>query len=248
MSEIIGKNIINLEIIDSTNNYAIKKLRENLTIDGTIIVAKEQHSGRGQVKNIWESAPNQNLTLSLILFPEFLPVKYQFLLSKIITLSICEMLDEFVESVSIKWPNDIYVKDKKIAGILIENAIMGSKIKHSIIGIGLNINQKKFKSDAPNPVSLYQITNMKFRVEEILEKLISHLNNWYNQLLNLKLKEIDIAFYNRMYRLNKWHFYKEENKKFKGKIIGVNPIGQLIIEKENGEKKTYHFKEVEFIL
>ncbi len=248
MSEIIGNNIINLELIDSTNNYAIKKLRENLTSDGTIIVAKEQQTGRGQAQNTWESTPNKNLTLSLILYPEFLPVKYQFLISKIITLSICEMLDDFVDSVSIKWPNDIYVKDRKIAGILIENAIMGSKLKHSIIGIGLNINQKEFKSNAPNPISLYQLTKKEFNLKQMLNLLIQYLNHWYNRLLNGELKEIDMAFFERLYRLNQLHSFRDNEGDFIGKILGVNQIGQLVIVKENGIKKTYHFKEVEFLL
>ena len=248
MSEIIGNNIINLEVIDSTNNYAIKKLRENLTIDGTIVRAKAQELGRGQVNNSWESAPAKNLTLSLILFPEFLPVKYQFLLSKVVTLAICELLDQYVEEVAIKWPNDIYVGNKKIAGILIENSIMGSKLSNSVVGMGLNINQEEFLSNAPNPISLFQLTNREFEVEEVFQQLIDRLNIWYNRLLNGELKEIDMCFLERMYRLNQWCKYRDDEGDFIGQILGVNQIGQLIILKENGTKKAYQFKEVEFIL
>ena len=154
MAEIIGIKIIKLDEIDSTNNYTSKLLANSNVIEGTVVVAKAQSSGRGQLSNQWESEYGKNILASFVFYPKFLPVQQQFLLSKVIALGVRDLLTLFVDKVKVKWPNDIYIDNKKVAGILIENSIMGHTLESSIAGVGININQTVFLSDAPNPVSL----------------------------------------------------------------------------------------------
>jgi BirA family transcriptional regulator, biotin operon repressor / biotin---[acetyl-CoA-carboxylase] ligase len=247
MSDKIGHNIIRLTEVDSTNNYAIKNMSVQNLDEGTIILAEKQLSGRGQINNFWESEKGKNLLLSILLKPSFLPVGHQFLISKIISLSVFETASLYCDNVTIKWPNDIYIGDNKAAGILIENGIMGYTISYSIAGIGLNINQDRFTSNVPNPVSLKMITGIDFNKEEILFLLLNNMNKWYDMLLNGEIKQIDSCYLKRLYRLNKVANFKDESGTFYGTIKGVNNIGQLVIEKENGVSKEYHFKEVSFL-
>jgi BirA family biotin operon repressor/biotin-[acetyl-CoA-carboxylase] ligase len=247
MSEKIDNPIIKLECIDSTNNYATKHLVKEGWAEETVVVADVQLKGKGQLQNTWESEKDKNLLLSIVLYPSFLPVQYQFFISKVVSLGVCEVISLFVENVSVKWPNDIYVGNKKIAGILIENAIMGSEFNHSIAGVGLNVNQQKFLSDAPNPVSLYQLKGIEFDRDEILTLFIHSFHKWYEMLKMKKFSEIDTAYLNVLYRLGVDAKYKDDNGIFTGKIIGVDPIGQLMIEKGSGEVRKYQFKEVIFL-
>jgi BirA family transcriptional regulator, biotin operon repressor / biotin---[acetyl-CoA-carboxylase] ligase len=247
MAEIIGKTIIKFESLDSTNNYATSQLSKSNLTEGTVILAEEQLSGRGQRDNSWESAKSENLLFSIVLYPSVLPVKYQFLISKVIALGVCDILSLYVENVSIKWPNDIYVGDKKIAGILIENFLSGYNIDSSIAGIGININQQKFYSNAPNPVSLSQLTAIYFDKEELLDLFLNSIDRWYLLLKNKEVTTIDTEYLSRMYRIDIESLYKDNGGEFVGRIAGVNPIGQLVVEKEKGELKEYHFKEIEFL-
>ena len=150
--------LIHINETNSTNNYLQSLCSEQKVEELTVVVADFQTSGRGQRGNSWESDPGKNLLFSTVIFPEFLEARRQFLISQIISLAIKEELDTYTTDISIKWPNDIYWKEKKICGMLIENDLMGRNISQSIIGIGININQEIFHSSAPNPVSLLQIT------------------------------------------------------------------------------------------
>ena len=163
----IGQNSINLKSIDSTNSYASELLRQNAPLEGTMIYTFDQHNGRGQRGNTWYSQPNKNATLSYILYPTFLQIEKQFLLNKITCLAVADLMAEIIghskgltqkdKAVQIKWPNDIYVGNKKISGILIENTLRETSIRSSIVGIGININQTDF-TDAINATSLALLT------------------------------------------------------------------------------------------
>jgi len=145
-------NIITVESVASTNSY-LKELAHSRTLDeGTVIVTRNQTAGKGQQGNAWESEAGKNITCSILLYPSFLPVQHFFLLSEVISLGVKETLDAYTDGITIKWPNDIYYCERKIAGILIENEITGSNISMSVAGIGVNVNQEQFLSDAPNPV------------------------------------------------------------------------------------------------
>jgi BirA family biotin operon repressor/biotin-[acetyl-CoA-carboxylase] ligase len=247
MDQIIGNLIVRLDVTDSTNNYANRQIREIGLSEGTVFLAYEQTSGRGQQKNVWESEPGQNLLFSIVLHPDFLEIRRQFMLSKVVTLGIYKALNKYVDSLKIKWPNDIYAGNQKLGGILIENSIMSGLLKSSVVGIGLNINQTVFYSDAPNPVSLQLLTNQHYECEIILSEILSGINWYYALLRNGQEDVIDQEFISVLYRLNERYFYKAEDEIFEGEIIGVNEIGQLLIRNNDGEVLEFHFKEVEFL-
>lgn len=247
MAEIIGNTLIKLEKVDSTNNYATVHMSINNWKEGTVVLTDEQIRGRGQMNNSWESEPGANLLMSIVLYPEFLPVHYQFLLSKVVTVGLCEMLARFVDEAKIKWPNDLYIGRKKVAGILIENAVLGSTLSSSVIGIGLNINQLEFNGGAPNPVSLRMLLNRKLDLEKIQSEVFEAIDKWYLKLRSGDLREIDTRFEELLYRKDELASYKDKAGVYRGVIKGVNEIGQLLIQPETGNLRCYHFKEVEFI-
>lgn len=243
----IGIQIIRLATVNSTNNYANGQLVENELPDGTVFLAYEQSAGRGQMNNFWESEPGKNLTFSIVVYPDFLDIRCQFMLSKVVTLGIYHALDKYVDNLRIKWPNDIYASDKKLGGILIENSIMYSSIKSSVIGIGINVNQTIFRSSAPNPVSLKILTNQQFDCDQILTEILSGIDLYYSLLRDGEEERIDREFISVLYRINEKHRFRAEEVVFEGEIIGVNEIGQLLIRKNDGEILDFHFKEVEFL-
>jgi BirA family biotin operon repressor/biotin-[acetyl-CoA-carboxylase] ligase len=247
MYQIIGNLIVRLEVIDSTNNYANSQIRVNELPEGTVFLAYEQTAGRGQVKNRWESEARQNLLFSFVLYPDFIEIRQQFMLSKVVSLGIYKALNKYVKTLKIKWPNDIYFGNRKLGGILIENSIMNSELKNSVVGIGLNVNQTVFYSDAPNPVSLRMLTNQHYDCDLILAEVLAAIDWYYNLLRNGGNQIIDSEFLAALYHLYEKHFYKAEDEVFEGEIIGVNEIGQLLIRKNGGEVLEFHFKEVEFL-
>lgn len=244
----IENNIVVLQETDSTNNYANRQLAESEVQEGTVFLAYSQKNGRGQINNQWESEAGKNLTFSLVLKPGFLEIIDQFMISKVVTLGIYSSLKNYVDNLKIKWPNDIYAGDRKLGGILIENSIMSGQITSSVIGIGLNINQEKFISNAPNPVSLKQLTGSEFELMPLLHGIIENIISFYALLKNDNFAVVNKLFHEKLYRFGEEHRYKSENAEFTGKITGVNEIGQLLIENENGDLRQFHFKEVEFIL
>ena len=247
MDQIIGKYIIRLHSTESTNNYANSQLRANEVAEGTVFLAYEQSAGRGQMANFWESEPGQNLTFSIVVYPHFLDIRRQFMLSKAVTLGIYRALTKYVDDLHIKWPNDIYAGNQKLGGILIENSIMYSSIKSAVIGIGINVNQNLFLSKAPNPVSLKILTNQEYDCELVLSEILSQIDFYYTMLQKGEQEFIDLEFISVLYRLHEKHWFKSEQEIFEGQIIGVNEIGQLLIRNENGEVLDFHFKEVEFL-
>ncbi|MDP2335298.1 MAG: biotin--[acetyl-CoA-carboxylase] ligase [Bacteroidota bacterium] len=247
MDQIIGNTIVRIQMTDSTNNYANSQTGKTELSEGTVFLAYGQTAGRGQQKNFWESEPGQNLTFSVVLYPEFLEIRRQFMLSKVVALGIYKALHKYVDSLKIKWPNDIYVGDQKLGGILIENSVMSGLLKSSVVGIGLNVNQTIFHSIAPNPASLRTLTNQHYDCEKILTEVLSEINNHYILLREREYERIDKEFISVLYRLNEKHYFRTENVVFEGEIIGVNEMGQLLIRREDGKILDFHFKEVEFL-
>ena len=243
---IIGSKLIFKENLSSSNSYASALLKKNKVQEGTIIYTNYQTDGRGHAGTTWESEDRKNLLISLILYPFMIKPSDQFMISKIISLGICDFLRQYTANVSIKWPNDIYVNNDKIAGILIEVSIIRNEIENVIAGIGLNINQKKFKSDAINPVSLRMITGTSYNIEECLANLAQFLDKRYYQLLQEKRSEIDSEYLSNLYRIEQWCNYSDSNGFFEGKIISVNAIGCLQVEDRSGKINEYGLKEVDF--
>ncbi len=243
----IGSNIIYREKLSSTNDLASEMAVDNKAPEGTVIYAGEQTKGRGQRGNIWVSEPGNNLTFSIILYPEFLKADKQFMISKIISLSAARLLGLYTGSITIKWPNDIYYKNDKIAGILIENSLEGDTIQCSVAGVGININQSGFPSGLPNPISLRQITGNNYDPESILSQFCNICDDLYSKLKTGLHEEINVLYHNNIYMLNRHTGFEGPQGRFRGTIRGVDEFGRLNIEMENLEIKSFGFKEIEFI-
>lgn len=237
--------IYRIDKTTSTNDDA----REARYRHGDVIWAEEQTAGRGQRGHKWESRTGDNLTFSVVLTPEFLPVADQFLLSEVVTLALVETFADYGISTCIKWTNDIYAGDGKLVGILIEHMLSGERFGRTIAGIGINVNQAEFDPALPNPVSMRQLSGMKYSREEVLNRFVAHLTALYEELRGGGRERIQ-----RLYRLNMYHLDEEHTyalpsgEQFRGTIRGVEPSGHLLLEHTDGTLHRYAFKEVEFVL
>jgi BirA family transcriptional regulator, biotin operon repressor / biotin---[acetyl-CoA-carboxylase] ligase len=245
---IIGSKLFFFENLPSTNMHAATILKQNGIPEGAIFYTNYQSEGRGQAGNRWESEDNKNLLISIVLFPSMIKPADQFLISMTISLGICDFLKRYISEIKIKWPNDIYVNNDKIAGILIENSIMGDLIENTIAGIGININQDKFLGDAPNPVSLRILTGMQYDLSICLNQLAADLDKRYKQLISEDYTSIRHEYVSQLYRQNKWFDFRDLNGTFKGCISTVTDNGRLMVERQNGTSREYSFKEVDFII
>jgi BirA family transcriptional regulator, biotin operon repressor / biotin---[acetyl-CoA-carboxylase] ligase len=243
----IGSTIVRVDCVDSTNNYAAKELLTKSLKEGTVFVANCQHSGRGMGQASWESAAGLNLTFSIVVYPKQVAISRQFSISIAISLGVADFLTKYIGGVSIKWPNDIYVGNKKIAGILIETAISGGKFTRVLVGIGLNINQKIFISDAPNPISLKNLTGETYELSQMLTDLCNCLDNRYRSLISEDYSILQHDYGKLLYLKGVWANYKEQNSVFEGKILGIEEDGRLQIETRKGEVRGFYFKEVAFL-
>jgi BirA family biotin operon repressor/biotin-[acetyl-CoA-carboxylase] ligase len=246
-NSIAGFKIVWKEQLESTNVYASQYLSEHKDYDKTVILASSQSSGRGQRDNKWESQAFKNITISLLLKPTFVEASQQFRISEIISLGVFDYLSDKLEFVSIKWPNDIYVGDRKISGILIEHLIMGPYVASSICGIGLNINQEVFKSDAPNPISMKQITGIDYHLETELGNLLSCINTRYMMLENGEEEQVRNDYHAALYRKSGFHMFEDKESVFEANIIGVNEIGQLVLKDKGSRFRVYNHKEISFL-
>lgn len=241
--------VIAISETDSTLNYLNALSNKEHLQEFTTVRADFQTSGRGQRGNGWEAEPGKNLLFSFIIYPDFLDIKKQFIISQIVSLSIVEALSEFDDFFSIKWPNDIYWKDYKICGTLIENNLQGSTWKQSITGIGININQKEFKSNAPNPVSLYNITGKEHDVSDILQRIMRRFISYYNGIRqNNSTEEIIRKYHNTLYRSDGFYVFRDEGGTFMAEIEQILPEGNMVLKDESGKRRMYAFKEVEFVV
>ncbi|MEZ5046597.1 MAG: biotin--[acetyl-CoA-carboxylase] ligase [Chitinophagaceae bacterium] len=244
---IFGDHIIELNEIDSTNNYAMQLINEGMAENGMIIRADMQTHGKGQHGNNWISERRSNLLMSAIIEIEGLSIEKQFLFNAFTSVAIAEMLMQQydMKEVSIKWPNDIYADKQKIAGILIENSIRGNQWTHAIIGIGLNINQKGFE-DMNRATSMYMKTKQLYKVSQVMKVLIKYLNQSF-QLLLQEPEQLLINFNQLLLYYEKEILYKKKYETYKGILQGVDEWGHLKI---TGDGKTHLFKhkEIELII
>lgn len=236
--------IIRLAETDSTNNYLRKQFAKEQLPEGSLVVADFQTAGKGQVGNSWESEAGKNLLFSFVLYPDFLPANRQFLISQIASLSVKETLEAYIDSVTVKWPNDVYWKDRKICGMLIENDLSGQLLYCSVIGIGLNINQEIFRSDAPNPVSLAQITGKTYDREEVLARFLHIFFDYYLLLLQGNEERIRSSYMDALYHGCGYFPYIDANGPFEACIDAIEPTGHLVLRMHDGELRRYAFKEV----
>lgn len=247
---------VNLSTVDSTNSFVREMLAEEGTgqvisasslPDFTLVVADDQTKGRGQQGNSWETERGKNLTFSLLCHPDFVPASRQFLLSQGMAVAVRDALAEQVEGVEVKWPNDIYVGDQKISGTLIECDLVGKNIANCIIGVGVNINQTVFWSDAPNPTSLQLLTGKEHNREAVLSSILNHFQTYYRLLAEGKTEDVRQMYKEHLYRREGFHRYRDVRGDFWAEIAGVEPTGHLCLRFEDGNIVRYEFKEVQFI-
>ena len=249
--------LIHIEETDSTNrwlrNYMASdkhglartsSVRESpSSSDAIIAVADYQTAGKGCGNNSWESERGKNLTFSLLIHPERIPANEQVRITEVASVALCETLARYISNkVEIKWPNDIYVGDRKICVMLIENRLQGPVMKDSIIGIGLNVNQRVFLSDAPNPVSLYQLTGQETDRDALLKCFLEA----FERASQCKTSCFD--YRERLFKRGKDSLYEDKTSRFTARLMDVLPDGRLLLVDQEGRERLYAFKEVQFVI
>ncbi len=246
----IGKTIHHFEALPSTNAHAIDLLSKSKPSEGTVISASNQVEGRGQHGSTWETAANQNITLSVILYPNFLLPKHQFWLSQAIALAVRDFVVAILphKNVFIKWPNDIYVEDKKIAGILIQNSINKSGIANTVVGIGLNVLQSSFNFQGRRQAtSLFLEAEQPYNLDYLKYQLYWFLECRYLQLKANKIHQLQSDYMDVLYKYQTPHLYELANgEQFTGVIQGITPNGELVI-KRGTEVLSFRIKEITFL-
>jgi BirA family biotin operon repressor/biotin-[acetyl-CoA-carboxylase] ligase len=240
-----GKNLIYVPECHSTNSLALELAQQPLSIEGSVVITDHQTAGRGQRGNAWEAAKGENLTFSLMLKPAFLPLKQQFSLNIFTALAIRDFLQSKTDvQVKIKWPNDILINGSKICGILIENQIQAQQVSLAVIGIGININQNLFKT--PTATSLSLVTGKKFDLPAVLHELLEKLESRYLQLRNGNFLKLKSEYLAALYWQGEDHTFRSNDVSFEGKISGIDEIGKLVLETNQG-KRTFDVKEISYV-
>ena len=232
---IIGRQIYHFKSIGSTNEHALKLIAKSKPIEGTVISADFQYAGKGQRNKIWQSEDSRNLLMSIILYPGNLKVSRQFYLSMFVANAIHSFLVEYshLDELKIKWPNDIYYKDHKLGGILIQNILKGDFLDASVVGIGLNLNQLDFENDLVNPISLCQISGKEIDREDLKHKLLGALDRWYKKLDAVDMNSIKDYFEKNLYKLGESMTIEHSEGSSHAVILGVDDNGKLLVN-DNG--------------
>ena len=239
---------IHLEQIDSTNAY-LQRQQSECNIRNWIVSADEQTAGKGMGSNGWESEVGKNLTFSLAVDMSFLPAERQFLLSEAVPLGIVEVLDKLlpVEKLSIKWPNDIYYQNRKMAGILINSTIKANMMDISIIGIGLNVNQMQFQDWPTHPISLKMITGNTYDLQPLMEQIAEHILLKVEQLKS-NPTSIEQDYLKRLFRYHTWADYEVEGKTLRLFMTGIDAFGRLQLLDEQQKLHCYEIKQIKFLV
>ena len=244
----VGKTILWLEETQSSNSFMADQLKVSDMSDGWVVVASHQTEGKGTSGNKWEDEKGKNLLFSVLLKPGFIPARNQFLLNQIICLAIADAIESMFDlKVMLKWPNDIFIHEKKIGGVLIENVLMGNSIKQSIIGIGINVNQKQFDNKIMQAESLTNLVNAEIDITKILLTILKRIEVYYLTCQAGKILEIGSNYKNRLLGINEKRKYKIGDMIVDGIIKGLSDEGQLQIEIKN-ELIQFGFKEIEFLI
>lgn len=243
-----GKPVHWLEVAHSTNLYAINQVKNNAATDGSVYATHVQTQGRGQTGNKWLTRHRQNLTFSVVYEPTFLAATEQFYLNMAVCLAISNFLcNEYGINAQVKWPNDIYVDYDKIAGILIENTLRGMHLSHTIIGIGLNVNQEVFDEEVKNPTSIKLLKGKEYVLEDMLEEFLPYLEAEYLLLKARRFEDLYQRYIANLLFYMEERVFTAEGQAFLGTITGVNSEGRLIINTREGNR-LFAFKEVAFVV
>ena len=245
-NETMTRRIIHIAQTDSTNRYLhdIKCEGEDMTV----VVADYQTAGRGQGSNSWESEPEKNLLMSIRVCPTMVPPRRQFILSEAGALAVGKTLADYTDGISLKWPNDIYWNDCKISGTLIETTVSGMALATCTFGIGINVNQHVFRSDAPNPVSLYQILGHEVPVEEVMHRVLDSLEQQLESVWKGDFTAVSRRYHQHLYRQQGFHPYSDAHGPFMAELLHVEDDGHLVLRDTTGLIRQYAFKEVAYMI
>ena len=232
----------------STNVSLAEICSKGYTENLTSVYSSFQTDGRGQRGNKWESEDGKNLLFSFVIFPKGLPAREHFILLQITALALFDTLSEYTDGISIKWPNDIYWMDRKICGTLIENDLSGMNIERSISGTGVNLNQKIFRSGAPNPISLSLITGQEYDIETVLHNIMNSASIYHRMFDNGESDIIRKKYFEAIYRKDGFYMYKDDNGTFDAIIEDIEKDGRLVLKDREGRVRKYLFKEVSYII
>lgn len=244
----IGRRLIRLKSVDSTNNFAAS-LSLSDAPEGTLIIADEQTAGKGQFGKIWQAEKGMNLTATVILRPVFLSPEKLSYLNKAVAISVCQTVQTYLKSTTtaIKWPNDIFVRDFKLAGILTENSVRGSQIVSYLAGIGINVNQETFDNNSPNATSIIQQSKIRTDLNHLVDTLCEQLEANYLKLRANDLSYIDNLYHSLLYKKGVWMNFSVGKENIRGKIAKVDSLGRLIIETEDGRLLTFRNGEIQYV-
>lgn len=238
----VGKNLVFVPQCPSTNTLALQMTQQPPVKEGSVVITDDQTAGKGQRGNTWEAEPRQNLTFSVILKPNFLAINKQFYLNVVVCLALKDYLaDNISGAIYIKWPNDILVQKKKISGVLIENQLQGNSISTSVVGVGLNVNQKTFASEAATSLSL--AIGKDVDLATALESILSTLEMRYLRLRAGEYKPLMDEYLAALYRRHEQHRFSSDGKMFEGEILDLDEWGKLRI-RVNGEVRAFGVKEI----
>jgi BirA family biotin operon repressor/biotin-[acetyl-CoA-carboxylase] ligase len=241
------QTIIHLDSVDSTNNYAAKLLKLSRPEEGTVITASFQSEGKGQRGSVWQSEANENLLMSLICYPHQLDAHHQFYLSKCVAVALAEYIEDAIDDdVHVKWPNDIYVANQKIAGILIECQWQENRLQSAIVGIGINLNQTQF--ELVNATSLRALTGNEFRISEEVRRVVRYIEKYYIKLLSGQFSLLDKLYRERLFRLGQPSHFIYRDEPLEATIIGVDATGQLRLNTKGGQSLLCDIKEISFVI
>ncbi len=247
---IIGKNRLHFETIDSTNDFALELVSKTNPIEGTVVTSDFQSLGKGQYGRVWHGMAHQNIAASIILYPTFLLPSEQFYLSKAIALGVKTFVEKKgIANVSIKWPNDIYIDNKKTAGILIQNILTGSNYKVAIAGIGINVLQTDFDPQITNPTSMIlNGLSENSTLDDLYESLFLELEIYYQLLKNRNFTKIDELYNGALWNKNHIVVYEQDGQRKSAKLLNVGDDGKLEMEDEMGKKMKFHHGEIKILV
>jgi len=238
----IGSPFIELQSVDSTNNYARQQIHAGLAQHGMVIFAHEQVAGKGQRGRVWVSGAGENIAMSILVNPAPLILSQQFQLSACVAVSLHEFFNRYTGGeTKIKWPNDLYWQDRKAGGVLIESVVGSSESgvpnwEWAVAGIGININQTSFSAYLPNAVSMKQITGSDFKVIDLVKEFCGVFQRRFDELITTGVEHIFSTYNRHLYKLNEKVRLKKDSRVFEAVIKSVSPAGKLIAQHATEEE------------
>ena len=246
----MGKFVHHHDQLPSTNAHLHELAAREVLPEGTVVSTYQQTAGRGQTGNVWTSGAGENLTLSVLLRPKFLQPRHQFLLTQAVALAVRDTLAEHAASVCIKWPNDLLIGARKVAGILIQNTLSGSTLERSVIGMGINVNQATFPPELPNATSLHRATGGTFALKALANQLYHHLESRYLQLRGGRYVGLHTEYMEHFYRLDQPTPFLEiqAGTEFTGIPEGISERGELVVRRANGNRDFFGMQEIKWLV